>query len=141
MSKERMYNAHVRVSGIPAFEEMIKSRLDYIAEAMPLDENCEGKFWNNHMDGYEDHCPGIVIIGRGDICALHLRCCLNPLTRKDDKVSLSTWCVGGTFSRCGTWEESINRFNNELSEFSGSTAILGYIIFAEDKNPDYVEEA
>ena len=35
MSKTRMYNAHVCVSGIPAFEEMIKSRLDYIAEAIP----------------------------------------------------------------------------------------------------------
>ena len=31
MSKTRMYNAHVCVSGIPAFEEMIKSRLNYIA--------------------------------------------------------------------------------------------------------------
>ena len=44
MAKERMYNAHVCVSGIPAFEEMIKSRLNYIAEAMPLNEQGEGKF-------------------------------------------------------------------------------------------------
>ena len=130
MSKNYKYNAHVCISGIPAFEEMIKSRLNYIAEAMPLNEQGEGKFWNNHMDGYEDHCPGIVMIGRGDICALHVRCCLNPLTRKDNQVSL---CVGGTFSRYGTWEKSIKRFNDELGEFGGSTAILGYIIFAEDK--------
>ena len=80
MSKERMYNAHVCVSGIPAFEEMIKSRLNYIAEAMPLNERGEGKFFNNHMDGYEDSCPGIVMIGRGDVCALHVRCSLNPLS-------------------------------------------------------------
>ena len=140
MSKTRMYNAHVCVSGIPAFEEMIKSRLNYIAEAMPLDENGEGKFWNNHMDGYEDHCPGIVMIGRGDICALHVRCCLNPLTRKDDQVSLSTWSAGGIFSKNGTWKSSIEDFNKYLSEFSGSTAILGYIIFAEDKNPEYKPE-
>ena len=140
MSKTRMYNAHVCVSGIPAFEEMIKSRLDYIAEAMPLDENCEGKFWNNHMDGYEDHCPGIVMIGRGEVCALYTRCCLNPLTRKDDQVSLSTWSVGGIFSMNGTWKSSIEDFNKYLSEFSGSTAILGYIIFAEDKNPEYKPE-
>ena len=141
MSKTRMYNAHVCVSGIPAFEEMIKSRLNYIAEAMPLDENGEGKFWNNHMDGYEDHCPGIIMIGRGDICALHVRCCLNPLTRKDDQVSLSTWSVGGIFSKNGTWKSCIEDFNKYLSEFSGSTAILGYIIFAEDKNPEYKPEA
>ena len=140
MSKTRMYNAHVCVSGIPAFEEMIKSRLNYIAEAMPLDENGEGKFWNNHMDGYEDHCPGIVMIGRGDICALHVRCCLNPLTRKDDQVSLSTWSVCGIFSKNGTWKSSIEECNKYLSEFSGSTAILGYIIFAEDKNPEYKPE-
>lgn len=133
MAKNYKYNAHVCISGIPAYETMIKNHLNYIAEAMPLDEKGEGKFWNHHMDGYEDHCPGIVMIGRGDVCALHVRCCLNPLTRKNDQVSLSTWCVGGTFSRCGTWEESIKRFNDELGEFGGSTAILGYIIFAEDK--------
>ncbi len=141
MSKTRMYNAHVCVSGIPAFEEMIKSRLNYIAEAMPLNEQGEGKFWNNHMDGYEDSCPGIVMIGRGDVCALHVRCSLNPLTRKNDQVSLSTWSVGGCFSKyCGSWADSIKKFNDELSEFSGGTAILGYIIFAEDKNPEYNPE-
>ena len=135
MPKERMYNAHVCVSGIPAFEEMIKSRLNYIAEAMPLNEQGEGKFWNNHMDGYEDSCPGIVMIGRGDVCALHVRCSLNPLSKnKDGKVSLSTWSVGGCFSKTHSdWGKSIKRFNDELGEFGGSTAILGYIIFAEDK--------
>ena len=139
--KEYMYNAHVCVSGIQAFEEMIKSCLNYIAEAMPLNEQGEGKFWNNHMRGYEDHCPGIVMIGRGDICALHTRCSLNPLTRKDDKVSLSTWSVGGCFTKTDPdWGESIKNFNASLSEFSGSTAILGYIIFAEDKNPEYNPE-
>lgn len=134
MPKTRMYNAHVCISGIPAFEEMIKNRLDCIAEAMPLNEKNEGKFWNNHMDGYEDHCPGIVMIGRGDICALHQRCSLNPLTRINDQVSLSTWSVGGIFTKTNPdWGKSIKEFNDELGEFGGSTAILGYIIFAEDK--------
>ena len=132
MAKNYKYNAHVCISGIPAYETMIKNRLNWIAEAMPLNEKNEGQFLNHH-DGEMDYCPGIVMIGRGDVCALHVRCCLNPLTRKNDQVSLSTWCVGGTFSRCGTWEESIKRFNDELGEFGGSTAILGYIIFAEDK--------
>ena len=133
MAKNYKYNAHVCISGIPAFEEMIKSRLNYIAEAMPLNEQGEGKFWNNHMDGYEDHCPGIVMIGRGDICALYAHCCLNSLTRKDNQVSLSTCSVGSTFFRYSTWERSIKSFNDELGEFGGSIAILGYIIFAEDK--------
>ena len=134
MAKNYKYNAHVCISGIPAYETMIKNRLNYIAEAMPLNEQGEGKFWNNHMDGYEDHCPGIVLLGNGRVCALYVRCSLNPLTRKDDQVSLSTWSVGGCFSKyCSSWADSIKQFNDELGEFGGSTAILGYIIFAEDK--------
>ena len=142
MSKNGMYNVHVCVSGIQAFDEMIKNRLNYIAEAMPLNEKGEGTFWNNHMDGYEDSCPGIVMIGRGDVCALHARCSLNPLSKnRDGKVSLSTWSVGGCFSKTDPdWGEPIKDFNASLSEFSGSTAILGYIIFAEDKNPEYKPE-
>ena len=135
MSKDRIYNAHVCISGIPAFGEMIKSRLNYIAEMMPLNEQDEGIFWNTHMDGYEDHCPGIVMIGNGDICALHTRCSLNPLYKnKEEKISLSSWSTGGCFSKTHSdWGKSIAQFNAELSDFSGSTAILGYIIFAEDK--------
>lgn len=129
-----MYNAHVCISGIPAYEEMIKNRLNYIAEAMP-----DGKFWNNHMDGYEDKCLGIAMIGQGDICALYKRCSLNPLSRTNkQQVTLSTWSVGGCFTKTKpTWEDSIKEFNESLTDYSGSTAIIGYIIFDEDKNPEY----
>ena len=133
-----MYNAHVCVSGIPAFEEMIKSRLNYIAEAMPLNEQGEGKFWNNHMDGYEDHCPGIVMLGDGKICAIYPRCSLNPLAWNGKEVVLSTWATGGIFGKSNEdWGKSIQHYNESLSEYSGSVAIIGYIIFAEDKNPEY----
>ena len=141
MSKTRMYNAHVCVSGIPAFEEMIKSRLNYIAEAMPLNEQGEGKFWNNHMDGYEDHCPGIVMLGDGKICAIYPRCSLNPLVWNGKEVVLSTWATGGIFGKSNEdWGKSIQHYNESLSEYSGSVAIIGYIIFAEDKNPEYKSE-
>lgn len=141
MAKERMYNAHVCVSGIPAFEEMIKSRLNYIAEAMPLNEQGEGKFWNNHMDGYEDHCPGIVMLGDGKICAIYPRCSLNPLAWNGKEVVLSTWATGGIFGKSNEdWGKSIQHYNESLSEYSGSVAIIGYIIFAEDKNPEYKSE-
>ena len=141
MSKTRMYNAHVCVSGIPAFEEMIKSRLNYIAEAMPLNEQGEGKFWNNHMDGYEDHCPGIVMLGDGKICAIYPRCSLNPLAWNGKEVVLSTWATGGIFGKSNEdWGKSIQHYNESLSEYSGSVAIIGYIIFAEDKNPEYKSE-
>lgn len=33
--------------------------------------------------------------------------------------------------------DAIKEFNETLSIYCGSTAILGYIIFAEDKNPEY----
>ncbi len=139
--KSYNYNVHTCISGIPAFEEVIRRRLNYIAEAMPLTEQNEGIFWNEHMDGFEDHCPGIVMLGNGKICALHQRCSLNPLTRKNDQVSLSTWSCGGCFTKTNPdWGKSIAQFNNELSDFSGDTAILGYIIFAEDKNPEYKSE-
>ena len=141
MSKKRMYNVHVCVSGIPAFEEMIKSRLNYIAEAMPLNEQGEGKFWNNHMDGYEDHCPGIVMLGDGKICAIYPRCSLNPLAWNGKEVVLSTWATGGIFGKSNEdWGKSIQHYNESLSEYSGSVAIIGYIIFAEDKNPEYKSE-
>ena len=141
MSKTRMYNAHVCVSGIPAFEEMIKSRLNYIAEAMPLNEQGEGKFWNNHMDGYEDHCPGIVMLGDGKICAIYPRCSLNPLAWNGKEVVLSTWATGGIFGKSNEdWGKSIQHYNESLSEYSGSVTIIGYIIFAEDKNPEYKSE-
>ena len=48
MAKNYKYNAHVCISGIPAYETMIKNRLNYIAEAMPLNEQGEGKFWNSN---------------------------------------------------------------------------------------------
>ena len=135
------YNVHTCVSGIPAFEEMIKSRLNYIAEAMPLNEQGEGKFWNNHMDGYEDHCPGIVMLGDGKICAIYPRCSLNPLAWNGKEVVLSTWATGGIFGKSNEdWGKSIQHYNESLSEYSGSVAIIGYIIFAEDKNPEYKSE-
>ena len=133
MPKNRMYNAHVCISGIPVYEESIKNQLNWIAEAMPLNEKNEGQFLNHH-DGEMDYCPGIVLLGNGKVCALHLRCSLNPLTRNKDMVSLSTWSCGGTFTKTNSdWGKSIKEFNDGLSRFSGSTAILGYIIFAEDK--------
>ena len=68
MPKNRMYNAHVCISGIPAYEESIKNQLNWIAEAMPLNEKNEGQFLNHH-DGEMDYCPGIVLLGNGKVCA------------------------------------------------------------------------
>ena len=47
---------------------------------------------------------------------------------KRDKIALSIYT---------NWGKSIQRYNESLSEYSGSVAIIGYIIFSEDKNPDY----
>lgn len=134
MAKNYKYNAHVCISGIPAYETMIKYQLNDMASAMPLTEKGEGKFWNTHMNGYWDSCPGIVMLGNGDICALDFLCSLNPLSKRNGQVNLSSWSSGGIFTKSDTdWGKSIKMFNDGLSEFSGSTAILGYIIFAEDK--------
>lgn len=134
---------NVVVTGTSSLEKVIAKhaahRFPFYIEKMP-----EGKFWNCHgcfdvVSGYPDHADAIALTLDGRIVSLKKRMhSLNPLfifkdgeaKEKDGvtyRVGLSTSSCGGNFHWLGSWERSVEKFNEET--WDGHDAIVAYYVF------------
>lgn len=132
------FTGFVSVNTEGAVEKFAKKVLGHMASMMP-----GGLMWDSHNNGEVDHAHAIAMTVRGEtICLRKGNCSCNSIhllptkdikqteDGQDIKVYLSTSSTGPVWYWKGTWEESLEAYNESVAyneNYGG--VITGLFIF------------